>query len=89
MSFEYLTDPERGPRWRGLLPGAPEPFFLRRGEGEHARLFGDLFTVLLSGDETDGQFHVHTVLRTPHGNDYGRAWVREWQRRGGAGPVTA
>jgi hypothetical protein len=23
-------------------------------------------------------FHVHTVLRTPHGNDYGRAWVREW-----------
>ncbi|MFJ4617054.1 DUF3500 domain-containing protein [Streptomyces sp. NPDC088812] len=25
-------------------------------------------------------FHVHTVLRTPHGNDYGRAWVRQWQR---------
>jgi hypothetical protein len=24
-------------------------------------------------------FHVHTVLRTPHGNDYGRAWVRQWQ----------
>ena len=22
-------------------------------------------------------FHVHTVLRTPHGNDYGRAWVRQ------------
>jgi len=26
-------------------------------------------------------FHVHTVLRTPHGNDYGRAWVRQWQQR--------
>jgi hypothetical protein len=26
-------------------------------------------------------FHVHTVLRTPHGNDYGRAWVRQWQER--------
>jgi Protein of unknown function (DUF3500) len=25
-------------------------------------------------------FHVHTVLRTPHGNDYGRAWVRQWQQ---------
>ncbi|WP_028661069.1 DUF3500 domain-containing protein [Nocardioides insulae] len=24
-------------------------------------------------------FHIHTVLRTPHGNDYGRAWVRQWQ----------
>lgn len=25
-------------------------------------------------------FHIHTVLRTPHGNDYGRAWVRQWQQ---------
>jgi hypothetical protein len=24
--------------------------------------------------------HIHTVLRTPHGNDYGRAWVRRWQQ---------
>jgi hypothetical protein len=24
-------------------------------------------------------FHIHTVLRTPHGNDYGRAYVRAWQ----------
>ncbi|GAB3318358.1 DUF3500 domain-containing protein [Geodermatophilus aquaeductus] len=29
--------------------------------------------------DTPKPFHVHTVLRTPHGNDYGRAWVREWQ----------
>jgi hypothetical protein len=26
-------------------------------------------------------FHIHTVLRTPHGNDYGRSWVRQWQER--------
>jgi hypothetical protein len=26
-------------------------------------------------------FHIHTILRTPHGNDYGRAWVRQWQER--------
>ncbi|MYM20648.1 DUF3500 domain-containing protein [Brevibacterium sp. 5221] len=25
------------------------------------------------------RFHVHTVMRTPNGNDYGRAWVRQWQ----------
>jgi hypothetical protein len=24
-------------------------------------------------------FHIHTVLRTPHRNDYGRSWVRQWQ----------
>jgi hypothetical protein len=29
--------------------------------------------------DTPKPFHVHTVLRTPHGNDYGRAWVRQWQ----------
>jgi hypothetical protein len=31
--------------------------------------------------DTPKQFHVHTVLRTPHGNDYGRDWVRQWQRQ--------
>jgi hypothetical protein len=31
--------------------------------------------------DTPQPFHVHTVLRTPHGNDYGRAWVRQWQQR--------
>ncbi|MDX6390464.1 MAG: hypothetical protein QOJ73_1527, partial [Streptosporangiaceae bacterium] len=46
--------------------------------------------------DTPKPFHIHTVLRTPHGNDYGRAWVREWRQqhagdqvpgrqRGGAG----
>jgi Protein of unknown function (DUF3500) len=29
--------------------------------------------------DTPKTFHIHTVLRTPHGNDYGRAWVRQWQ----------
>jgi hypothetical protein len=33
--------------------------------------------------DTPKPFHVHTVLRTPHGNDYGRAWVRQWQQRHG------
>ena len=30
--------------------------------------------------DTPQPFHVHTVLRTPHGNDYGRAYVRQWQK---------
>lgn len=60
MTFEYLADPGQGPQWAGLLPGAPEAFFLGRGQGEHAKLFGDLFTVLVSGAETEGQFGVIT-----------------------------
>jgi quercetin 2,3-dioxygenase len=60
MSFEFLIDPQQGPQWKALLPGRPAPFVLRKGEGEHSMLFTDLFTVLLSGDETNGQFGVIT-----------------------------
>jgi hypothetical protein len=35
--------------------------------------------------DTPQPFHIHTVLRTPHGNDYGRAWVRQWQQHNTAG----
>ena len=60
MSFEYLIDPATGPQWQGVLPGKPQPYVLRKGEGEHAKLFGDVFTVLLSGDETGNQFGIIT-----------------------------
>src|SRR5215210_48809 len=60
MSFEYLIDPAHGPQWKGVLPGKPQPYVLRKGEGEHSMLFTDLFTVLLSGDETEGQFGIIT-----------------------------
>ena len=30
---------------------------------------------------TPKPFHVHTVLRTPHGNDYGRAYLRQWRQK--------
>jgi hypothetical protein len=33
--------------------------------------------------DTPQTFHIHTVLRTPHGNDYGRALVRQWQAQAG------
>jgi quercetin 2,3-dioxygenase len=61
MSFEYLIDPATGPQWKDALPGKPVPYVLRRGEGEHAMLFRDLFTVLLSGDETQNQFGIITA----------------------------
>ena len=59
MSFEYLADPSR-PAWAGLLPGKPEVYFLPKGEGEHAKVFADTFSVLVSGDETEGQFGMFT-----------------------------
>jgi quercetin 2,3-dioxygenase len=67
MSFEYLIDPAAGPQWRGVLPGKPQPYVLRKGQGEHAMLFGDLFTVLLSGDETENQFGI-VVSDSPAGD---------------------
>ena len=67
MSFEYLIDPAAGPQWRGVLPGKPQPYVLRRGEGEHAKLFGDVFSVLLSGDETENQFGI-VVSESPAGD---------------------
>ena len=45
----------------GVLPGAPVPYFLRNGEGEHAKVFADTFSVLLSADETGGQFGMFTA----------------------------
>lgn len=48
------------------LPGKPAPYFLEAGEGERTHLFDQLFTVLLSGDETDGQFGVFT-MEAPRG----------------------
>jgi len=30
--------------------------------------------------DTPQRFHVHTLMRVPNGNDYGRAWVRQWQQ---------
>lgn len=67
MSFEYLADPSGRPAWDGVLPGRPRPFFLADGEGEHARLFADHFSVLLSADETEGQFGMF-VATCPRGD---------------------
>jgi hypothetical protein len=36
--------------------------------------------IFLSNDDPE-PFHVHTIMRTPNGNDYGRAWLREYSGR--------
>lgn len=46
---------------KGILPGRPTPFYLEAGEGEKSVVFDTLFTVLLTGDETDGQYDVFTT----------------------------
>jgi quercetin 2,3-dioxygenase len=66
MTFELLR-PGQKPSWSGVLPGAPEPYFLKDGEGEHSQLYDTLVTVLLSADETEGQFGVFTC-RQPKGD---------------------
>ena len=58
MTAQYATPAAGGPF---ALPGKPVPYVLEAGEGERAHLFDQLFTVLLSGDETDGQFGVFTM----------------------------
>jgi quercetin 2,3-dioxygenase len=46
--------------FEGILPGKPEPFYLGNGEGETSTVFDQIFTILLSGDETDGQYGAFT-----------------------------
>jgi quercetin 2,3-dioxygenase len=59
MTIEYAAP--------GALPGRPSPYFLADGEGEKAILIDSMFTVLLSADETGGQFGAFT-MDGPKGN---------------------
>lgn len=90
-----LPDGPRAARLREIRERLPETWFSWIG-GHRA---GDVFyyrvqspVVIAELDhhcgvfldyDTPKPFHIHTVLRTPHGNDYGRAYVRQWQRRQG------
>lgn len=35
------------------------------------------------------RFHVHSTLRLPNGNDYGRAYIAQWRERDGASTCTS
>ncbi|MFF0501968.1 DUF3500 domain-containing protein [Nocardia aobensis] len=36
--------------------------------------------IFLSNDDPE-PFHIHTIIRIPNGNDYGRAWLGQYDRR--------
>ena len=85
----YLPDGPRAARRREIQERYNETFFSWIGgwEGEQAFYFRlqspvvvlelDHHTgVFLSNDEP-APFHMHTVVRTPNGNDYGRALVKQ------------
>jgi quercetin 2,3-dioxygenase len=59
MTIGHLRAGEK-PDWAGVLPGRPEPYFLKSGDGERSQVFDHLVTVLVSADETDGQFGAFT-----------------------------
>lgn len=46
----------------GILPAAPKPFVLGNGEGEKSLVFDQVFTILLSADETDDQYGAFTMV---------------------------
>jgi quercetin 2,3-dioxygenase len=48
--------------YAGILPGKPAPYFLEAGEGEKSIVFDTTFNILLSGDETEGQFGAFTTV---------------------------
>jgi hypothetical protein len=69
-----------GETWSSWI-GGPGP-----GEVFHHRLQSPVLIAELDhhcgvflDHDTPQPFPVPTVLRTPHGNDHGRAWVRQWQ----------
>jgi hypothetical protein len=88
---ELLPDGPRAARLREIADHLDETWFSwiggsRPGDVFYYRLQSPVLIAELDHHcgvfldyDTPKPFHVHTVLRTPHGNDYGRAWVRQWQ----------
>lgn len=56
-----MTKDTRSHEGWNALPGRPEPFILRSGQGERSIVVDQIATVLLSGDETGGQFGLQVL----------------------------
>jgi quercetin 2,3-dioxygenase len=64
MTMEFAT-PHRS---RSLIPAEPgKPYFIEKGLGDRAHLFGDLVTVYAGGPQTENAFNFFTV-EGPKGN---------------------
>ena len=61
MTTFPADDPDKVP-FAGILPAAPKPFVLGNGEGEKSLVFDQLFSILLSADETDDQYGAFTMV---------------------------
>ncbi|MFI5801795.1 quercetin 2,3-dioxygenase [Streptomyces sp. NPDC051561] len=58
MTIEYATRYRRTSR----IPADPtKPYFIEKGEGDRAHLFGDLITVYAGGEQTENSFNFFTV----------------------------
>lgn len=64
--------------------GDADPFYLRV-QSPVAIFELDHHNGVFLDYDTPKVFHVHTIMRTPNGNDYGRAWVRQYLARPAAG----
>ncbi|MBA8991142.1 hypothetical protein FHW23_002407 [Curtobacterium pusillum] len=65
--------------WYGATDGT-QPFYLRvQSPVILAEL--DHHAGVWLGNRLPARFHVHTTLRLPNGNDYGRAYVDAWRAR--------
>ncbi|MEV4989255.1 DUF3500 domain-containing protein [Pseudarthrobacter sp. LMD1-1-1.1] len=85
----YLPDGPRAARLREIQEHYGETFFSWIGgwEGEEAFYFRvqspvvvlelDHHTGVFLSNDQPAPFHMHTVVRTPNGNDYGRELVRQ------------
>ncbi|WP_166980822.1 quercetin 2,3-dioxygenase [Paramicrobacterium fandaimingii] len=60
MTIYAIDDQDKTP-FAGILPAAPSPYVLGNGEGEKSLVFDQLFTILLSADETDDQYGAFTM----------------------------
>ncbi len=57
MTIEYATRYRRASR----IPAEPgKPYFIEKGEGDRAHLFGDLVTVYAGGEQTGNMFNFFT-----------------------------
>ncbi len=67
--------------WYGATDGT-QPFYVRIQSPVIVAELDHHAGVWLS-NRVPQRFHVHTILRLPNGNDYGRAYIEQWRARQG------
>ena len=68
--------------WYGATDGS-QPFYVRIQSPVIVAELDHHAGVWLT-NKLPARFHVHTTLRLPNGNDYGRASLRRWRDRTGS-----